>query len=283
LVDYAAPSSLREALEILGSGDHRILAGGTDFYPSLGDRPVTFDTLDISRVQGLRGIEKMADGWRIGAMTTWTDALRALLPPCFDAVKACACEVGSIQIQNAGTVAGNLCNASPAADGVPPLLVLDASVEIASTAGTRVLPLVSFITGVRETALGRGEMVTAVLIPNQPETARSGFRKLGSRTYLVISIAMVSVLIEPGADGRVERARVAVGSCSPVACSLPALEEALVGTPFEAGALAARVKPEHLSPLSPIDDVRATAGYRFDAVEELLRRALGDCCEEAFR
>jgi CO/xanthine dehydrogenase FAD-binding subunit len=280
VVLYNSPSSLGEALEILGGDDRRILAGGTDFYPALMDRPVTFDTLDISRVGVLRGIERTDAGWRIGATTTWTDIVRARLPRCFDGLKASAREIGSVQIQNAGTLAGNLCNASPAADGVPPLLTLDCRVEIASVAGSRVLPLASFITGVRETALLPGEMVVALLVPGQPDGARSAFRKLGSRTYLVISIAMVSALLVPGADGTVARARIAVGSCSPVARPLPALEAALIGAAFEPEALAARVRPEHLAPLSPIDDVRATASYRLEAVEELLRRALADCCDE---
>jgi CO/xanthine dehydrogenase FAD-binding subunit len=280
VVHYIAPSSLREALEVLGQESHRILAGGTDFYPALQDRPITFDTLDISGVSGLRGIDKTDQGWRIGATTTWTDILRAPLPPCFDALKAAAHEVGSIQIQNAGTVAGNLCNASPAADGVPPLLTLDSQVEITSLSGLRVLPLAAFITGVRDTALRPGEMVTAVLVPEQPEGARSAFRKLGSRTYLVISIAMVSVLLVPGADARLADARIAVGSCSPVACRLPALEAALRGGACEPAALAGCLRPEHLAPLSPIDDVRGSASYRLEAVEELLRRALADCCEE---
>jgi CO/xanthine dehydrogenase FAD-binding subunit len=280
VIRYDSPSSLREALEIIGTDDRRILAGGTDFYPALRDRPVTFDTLDISRVRGLRGVERTDEGWRIGATTTWTDIVRAQLPPCFEGLKAAAREVGSIQIQNAGTVVGNLCNASPAADGVPPLLTLDSQVEIASVSGSRVLPLEAFITDVRETALRPGEMVVAVLVPHQPDSARSAFRKLGSRSYLVISIAMVSALLAPGADGTVGRARIAVGSCSPVASSLPALEAALIGAPFEAEALVARVRPEHLAPLSPIDDVRAAASYRLEAVEELMRRVLADCCDE---
>jgi CO/xanthine dehydrogenase FAD-binding subunit len=283
VVEYIAPSSLREALEVLSLDKYRILAGGTDYYPALIDLPVSSDTLDISRVSSLRGIERADGGWRIGATTTWTEIVRARLPRCFDGLKASAREIGSVQIQNAGTLAGNLCNASPAADGVPPLLTLDTQLEIASASGSRMLPLDAFITGVRETALRPGEMVVAMLVPNQPDNARSGFRKLGSRTYLVISIAMVSALLVPGADGTVERARIAVGSCSPVARYLPALEAALMGAPFEPEALAARVRPEHLAPLSPIDDVRGTAGYRLEAVEELLRRALADCCDEGGR
>ena len=275
---YSVPTTLQEAIEFLASGEARILAGGTDFYPGLNDAPVDFDTLDIGRMECLRGIAETRDGWRIGATTSWTDVVRTPLPACFDGLKASAREVGSIQIQNAGTVAGNLCNASPAADGVPPLLTLDASVEIAGAAGIRTLPLADFITGVRQTALRPGEIVTAVLVPALPAAARSGFRKLGARRYLVISIAMVGAVVVPDADGTIAAARVAVGSCSPVAQRLPALERALAGAPFSAGAMAARVEPEHLSPLSPIDDIRGTAHYRNEAVADLIGRTLADCC-----
>lgn len=272
-VTYIAPRSLAEALEALGSGRMAILAGGTDVYPALRDRPPAGPLLDVTRIDGLRGIVRTADGgWGIGAATTWTDILRADLPPAFDGLKAAAREVGSIQIQNAGTVAGNLCNASPAADGVPPLLTLDAAVELASAHGSRRLPLADFITGVRATARRPDELVTAILIPPPPDRAHTAFLKLGSRAYLVISIAMVAALLAEDEAGRIAEARVAVGACSPVARRLPALEQALVGRPLAAAA--AQLRPEHLAPLAPIDDVRGSAGYRLQAVAVLLRRAL---------
>lgn len=263
--------SLDDALAALGEGA-RILAGGTDFFPALGERPATFPIVDITRAAGLRGIVREEDGWRIGAATTWTDLVRAPLPAAFDGLKAAAHEVGSIQIQNTGTIAGNLCNASPAADGVPCLLALDAVVELASQAGRRRLPLADFITGVRATALGPGEMMTAILVPDQPEASVSGFSKLGARRYLVISIAMVAAVVVPDGEGRVACARVAVGACSPVARRLPALEAALVGAPVDE--MAGRVVADQLAPLSPIDDVRGTAEYRSDAVLTLIRRVL---------
>ena len=112
-------------------GAWRILAGGTDFYPALGAKPLRENVLDINGLAELRGIAETPAHIVIGARTTWTDIVRAPLPPAFDALKQAAREVGSVQIQNAGTVAGNICNASPAADGVPALLVLDAEVELA--------------------------------------------------------------------------------------------------------------------------------------------------------
>lgn len=209
---------------------------------------------------------------RIGGRTTWTQVAAADLPPCFDALKQAAREVGSIQIQNAGTVAGNICNASPAADGVPPLLALDAMVELMSGAGVRRLPLGDFITGYRRTARRPDELVTAILVPRTIERGRSVFLKLGARKYLVISIAMVAAIVETDA-GQVTQARIAVGACSAVAQRMPALEAALLGRPARAG-LGDVAVADHVADLAPIDDVRATADYRRHAALALVRRAL---------
>ena len=132
---YALPSTLPEALALRAAGDWQILAGGTDFYPALVDTPIGADVLDISGLPALGKIERGTGGWRIGALATWTDLLAADLPPAFDALILAAREIGSLQIQNAASIAGNLCNASPAADGVPPLLILDARVELQSARG----------------------------------------------------------------------------------------------------------------------------------------------------
>ena len=125
---YLRPSTVEEAVAALAASGAKILAGGTDFYPALGDRPLKVPVLDITAIAELTGIRSASSLLRIGARTSWTDIAKADLPPAFDGLKAAAREVGSIQIQNAGTIGGNLCNASPAADGVPPLLTLDASV-----------------------------------------------------------------------------------------------------------------------------------------------------------
>ena len=235
--------------------------------------------MDISGLGELRGISNDANYIRIGGLTTWTDVIQTPLPRCFDALKSAAREVGSVQIQNRGTVAGNLCNASPAADGVPPLLALDAEVELASNAGARRMPLADFIVGNRKTQRRQDELLTAVWVPRTLERARSTFLKLGARRYLVISISMVAVVILVDA-GKVAAARVAVGSCSLVARRLTALERELVGASVREG-LGTRVTPDHLAPLSPIDDVRASAEYRRDASLTLVRRALDACVEAA--
>lgn len=209
----------------------------------------------------------------IGAGTTWTELLRADLPPAFDALKLAAREVGSIQIQNRGTVAGNLCNASPAADGVPPLLALDTEIELASSRGRRVLPLSDFIQGNRQTARQPDELLVALRIPRASTAGISHFLKLGARSYLVISIAMVATRLVLDETGRIMEAAIAVGACSAVAQRLRRLETALIGRHAGDEALAA-VADWPFDELSPIDDVRASAAYRRRAAAELVRRAL---------
>jgi len=276
---YLRPKTLDEAVVQLRMPGIQVLSGGTDFYPALGDRIAQEPVMDISGLRELRGISNDANYIRIGGLTTWTDVIQTPLPRCFDALKSAAREVGSVQIQNRGTVAGNLCNASPAADGVPPLLALDAEVELASSTGSRRMPLTEYIVGNRKTQRRADELLTAVWVPRTLEDARSTFLKLGARRYLVISISMVAVVILVDA-GKVAAARVAVGSCSVVARRMTALERELAGASIRDG-LGARVTPDHLAPLSPIDDVRATAEYRRDASVTMVRRALDACVEAA--
>jgi CO/xanthine dehydrogenase FAD-binding subunit len=268
---YLRPVELDEALTALAVRPRVILAGGTDYYPARVGRPVDDDVLDITGLSALKWIAETDAGWRIPALATWTDVIEAKLPPLFDGLKLAAREVGGVQIQNAGTLCGNLCNASPAADGIPNLLALDTRVELASAAGQRTLPVAEFVTGNRRTARRPDELVTALVIPKPAHAARSTFLKLGARKYLVISIVMVGAVVETDGD-MVAAARIGVGSCSAAAKRLPALEQRLAGRKLSS--LADAVEASDLSPLSPIDDVRGTAAYRSDAALTLVRRAL---------
>jgi CO/xanthine dehydrogenase FAD-binding subunit len=275
---YRRPETLAEALALLAAAPEPplLLAGGTDVYPARASaeawlRHAPRPVLDLSAIAGLAALEDRGDHTRIGAGVTWARLRDAPLPPWFDALRQAARQVGGVQVQARGTLLGNLCNASPAADGVPPLLALDAEIELASARGTRRLKLAEFILGNRRTALAPDEIATALLIPHAAGASRSGFLKLGSRAYLVISIVMVAGVIEAEA-GRITRARLAIGACSEVAQRLPGLEAALAGLPpaETAGALL----PAHLAALAPIDDVRATAEYRRHAALVLVRRLL---------
>ena len=277
---YFRPSSLQDALNVLADTRATILAGGTDVFPALGDRPLSGPVLDISAIEEIKNVRTDAEHITLGARTTWSELLAAPLPPGFDGLKAAAREIGSVQIQNQATIAGNLCNASPAADGVAALLALDADVILASRATQRILPLSGFILGNRKTARRPEELLIAIRIPRRVENAVSTFLKLGARRYLVISIVMVAANLVLEEDGSIREALICVGSCSPVAMRLPELERKLVGEVAQPS-LGRRVQPAHLAPLSPIDDVRATASYRRDAALTLVGRALEVCAQKA--
>ena len=269
---FAQPTRLDEALDLAARYRPLVLAGGTDLMvgasADLGPGPV----MDISRVAELKGVRATDDAVTIGGGTTWSELVEANLPHGLDGLKAAALEVGSIQIQNRGTIAGNLCNASPAADGVPPLLTLDAALEIQASGTHRLLPVAQFITGNRKTLLHPGELVTAIRMPRRLAEGRSTFLKLGSRRFLVISIVSAAALLVVERN-RVAEARVAVGACSAVAQRLPELEAALVGQGFDAS-LRNVAMAEHVAGLTPIDDVRGTGTYRKDAALQLVREAL---------
>ena len=294
---YLRPSTLAEALAALADGKLSptsadevdrltVLAGGTDFFPAQTARRAWLEkapqnVLDTWGIEELRGIRRGEGGVSFGALTTWTEICDADLAPAFDGLKLAAREVGGRQVQNRGTITGNICNASPAADGVPPLLTLDASVEIASIRGRRSMPLAEFITGNRRTALAPDELVTAVHVPRQSPDARSVFLKLGARSYLLISIVSVAALLEQDADGRIAKAALAVGACSAVPVRLTELELRLPGAKPDA---ITRLVEQHVGPaLSPIDDVRGSASYRKHAAAVLVARALDEILETGAR
>jgi CO/xanthine dehydrogenase FAD-binding subunit len=276
---YFRPNSLQDALSVLADTRATILAGGTDVFPSLGERPLSGPVLDISGLAEIRGVQFAAEHIVFGARTTWSELLAAPLPRGFDGLKAAAREVGSVQIQNAATIAGNLCNASPAADGIAALLALDAELVLASRSGSRTLPLSEFILGNRKTARRPDELLTSIRVPRRVEDSVSTFLKLGARRYLVISIVMVAANLVVDTGGSIREALICVGSCSAAALRLAELERDLVGRPVQAG-LGKFVNAGHLAQLSPIDDVRATAEYRRDAARTLVERALEACAQK---
>ena len=280
---YLRPDRLESALTELARAPCTVVAGGTDVYAGVG-APPRGPLLDVSSLPGIRGIDVQAGTRevRIGALTTWSDVVRTALPAHVRALVQAAGEVGGVQIQNRGTVGGNLCNASPAADGVPPLLALDGRVQLTSLRGQRELPIGRFVLGNRRTALAADELLTAVVIPGRSPRAVSTFLKLGHRRYLVISIAMVAVALDFDAQDRVSACGIAVGACSAAARRLAELENALTGLPRGEFSAAARdlLAGDVFGALSPIDDVRATRAYRLDAVRSLLQRALAELAME---
>jgi CO/xanthine dehydrogenase FAD-binding subunit len=275
MVPYLRPATLDQALAALAADPGlRVVAGGTDVYPALAEAAPRTPMLDLSALP-LRGITRDEGGWRLGALTTWTDIARADLPVPIHGLQQAAVEVGSPQIQNTGTIAGNIVNASPAADGTVALLALGAEVEVAGPNPRRV-PLGNFVLGPRKVALAPGELVTAIHIPD-PGDGVGGFLKLGARKYLVISIAMVAATLRID-RGVIVQAGIAVGSCSPIARRLTGLEERLRRVPLAQAA--AQVRPEDAEGLAPISDVRADAAYRAESVPLLVSRLLARLSKE---
>lgn len=270
-MSYHSPTDLAAALRLAASARCTVIAGGTDVFPAQTQGRPPAQLLDVTQISELKQIAHHTDHTRIGAATSWSTLIGTNLAPAFDGLKQAAATVGSVQIQNAGTIAGNLCNASPAADGVPPLLTLDAQIELSSAArGPRTVDLSDFITGPRSITLEPDELVIAILVPHPPEAAQSAFEKLGSRAYLVISISMTAALVCCDSHGKITQARVAVGACSAVAQRLKSLETSLIGTAPQD----ITITPDHLAPLSPIGDVRGSAEYRLDVVGTQIKRAI---------
>tara|TARA_B100001057_G_scaffold254577_1_gene254790 strand:+ start:1648 stop:2493 length:846 start_codon:yes stop_codon:yes gene_type:complete len=278
---YLRPDKLDDALDWLAVKQPLVIAGCTDIYPTRHTPSLEGPLLDITAIDELRGIE-MRDGWRrFGAATSWSEILRTPLPTSYAMLKQASSEIGAVQIQNSGTIGGNLCTASPAADSVPCLMALDAEIELSSVRGRRRLDLAAFFTGARQTALQPDELVIAIHIPEKAETGISGFHKLGARHYLVISIAMVAVRLVVEA-GRIISARIVIGACAPVATRLKELEAALVGVSLdEIPERAQQIDDDIHRSLAPIDDVRASTDYRYRAAAEITQRMIADLCVKA--
>jgi CO/xanthine dehydrogenase FAD-binding subunit len=261
-VDVHAPHTLEEALRL--RADHpgaRPIAGGTDLMVALNaDRERPEALIDLGRVDELRGWRYEDDEIVLGAGLTYTEATRGELAAALPALATASRTVGSPQIRNRGTIGGNLGTASPAGDSLPPLLVGDARIELASTGGRRTLPLAEFLVGPKRNALADDELVVAIRL--RPSRAPQTFMKVGPRNAMVISICSLAL----SADRERGELRAAFGSAGPVV--------SLVTAPLdEAASFAERV----VAAASPIDDVRGTAAYRRHALGVLTRRALARC------
>ena len=275
---YLRPGNLDQALDALSQRALAIVAGGTDFYPARVGQPLDDDVLDISAIAGLGAIEERGDDWRIGALATWSDLIAAELPPCFDGLKLAAHAVGGVQIQNAGTVAGNLCNASPAGDMIIPLLLLDAEVELASwNEGAvifRRIPLAEFFTGPGATRKQHDELLTAIefVVPESGFVA--GFYKSGPRPALeiaTVSLGVAGVL----KNGALHAARVAIGAAAPTALRALRVEAALEGQRLD-DSLITKAADLAAEEATPIDDMRASAWYRRHLIRVFAGRLLHD-------
>ena len=282
-IDVLTPRSLKEALGILHESPTglRIVAGGSDVIVQLRDGVIKPQRLlNILPLKELRFVRKEGDRIHIGALATYNDITTSTFTrdhawPLVEAAK----QIGAIQLQNTATIGGNLGNASPAGDSLPPLYAFDAVVVTRSKSGAREIPIEEFYLGYRKTALKQDELITEVHFKALGNQDRGAYKKLGLRVANAISIVDVAVVLRGHrSDETFDDARVALGAVAPTIKRAKACEQALRRRPLtqqtleDAAALAT-------DDAVPIDDIRASARYRKDVVAPLVYEAL----EEALR
>lgn len=278
------PKTLKEALELLEKLEQaKPVAGGTDLLLLLRDGACKAKNLvDLSLIDELKYVEEGDGEIRIGAATTHNSLLQSsLIAEKAPALRDACAGIGSAQIRNLGTMGGNLCNASPAADTAPPLLTLDATVEIASFTGLRSIPLYNLFAGPKLNSLQPNEILTEIRFPVPPEGAGMSFQKIGRRRGYTISIVNAAAYVELDSDF-CRRAQLALGSVAPTPLRLRSLEEWLKDQKLTERLIEETVPACHRL-VSPVDDIRASAEYRREMSCVLMRRALNEAWDRARR
>jgi CO/xanthine dehydrogenase FAD-binding subunit len=279
------PRSLQEALEMKKNYGERakVLAGGTDLLVLLKDGKLKAETvMSLSGVSELNFIRSEDGGVTLGALASHRDvALSPLMQQRYpDLVEACS-QVGAIQIQNLGTVGGNICNASPAADAAPPLLSMDAVLTLASTRGERRVPINQFFLGPRETVLEPDEILKDMFLPHGAGRRGATYLKLGRREAMEIAIVGIGVAVHlNGSDHLISECRIAMGSVAPTPVRARPAEE-LMNNKEITSELIDEVAAVAAEAARPISDVRASAEYRLDMIRVLCRRAFQAALERA--
>jgi len=277
-IDVLTPRDLDDALEILHENGEglRIVAGGSDVIVQLRDGVIkTEKLLNILPLKQLRFVRKQDSQIHIGALATYNDIVTSQLArehawPLVEASR----QIGAIQLQNTATLGGNLGNASPAADSLPPLYALDAVVVTRSKAGTREIPIEKFFVSYRKTALQPDELIAEVHFTALGKEDRGAFRKLGLREANAISIVGVATVLRGrSSNDTYNEARVALGAVAPTIRRARACEQALTHAPITRGLLK-KAAELALADAVPIDDIRGSARYRKDVLASVVYQAL---------
>lgn len=283
---YQEPRSLEEAVRILGERpDAGIVAGGTDLVVAdrSGKRALPAALIAIHGLAELRGI-KPGDGGatRIGALVTHADLeTSALIRKTYTALSDASALVGSPATRHMGTIGGNLCNASPAMEAGSPLLVFDAAVELASSTGSRRLPVAEFLVGPARTAMNPGEVLTGVLLPRLPaDRAGSAYLRLEYRQAMEIAVVGAAAMLSLDGSGRCAIARLGLTAVAPTCIRAKEAEAVLEGQVLSAS-LIEQAAAAAAAAAKPIDDVRGSAEYRREMVAVIAGRALSSAWRRA--
>ncbi|MCS7126331.1 MAG: xanthine dehydrogenase family protein subunit M [Aigarchaeota archaeon] len=276
--NYYRFTCLEDLLKFLYENpDSKLLAGGTDLIVQMRSKKIKPDKIvDISRVSELRYIEEDKDSIKIGALTTIEELKNSVIikkwaPPLWTAVK----DFATWQVRNIATIGGNICNASPAADTAPPLIVLRSKLRLRDLKGQRLVKVEEFFKGPGETIIKDGEVLTEVVIPKYEEGWRFSFIKLGKRVSHILSIVNVAVGLKR-AEGKIQDIIVALGSVAPTPIRSRSVEEYLKDREATYENID-RASLEVVKDIKPISDVRASAEYRVEMSKVLVRRALREC------
>ena len=283
---YEAPKTLEQAIKLLDSanGQARVLAGGTDVLIQLRSGRAEPELLvDVKGIAELRSIAAEDGGYRIGAAATCMEliehaAFAQAWPGVIDGVKY----IGSVQVKGRATMGGNLCNASPAADSVPALIAAGARVCIAGPGGRRETPVEAFVTGPGKTMLGKGELVTAFMLPPRAPHSGDAYLRFTPRTEMDIAVVGAAVNLTLDDRGVCALARVSLGAVAARALLVPEAAAALTGTKVDAAALQ-RMAAAASAACRPIDDKRGTKEFRIKIAGVMARRAAEIALERAGR
>ena len=273
--ELTACDSLQDALAALAADPSaRPFAGGTDLMVLMdaGHLPPG-RYIDLWKVRELRDIDVTAEAVTLGALTTYTEVLKAeILRREFPMLGIAAAETGGIATQNRGTIGGNIANASPAADTPPALVAYDAELELVSSRGVRRVAYEKFHTGYKKMDLAPGELIARVRLPRGRKGWRDYYRKVGTRKAQAISKVCFAAAADV-ADGRVRDLRVALGSVAPTVVRCTATETAVRGHAVD-DAVVVKAQRALASEIQPIDDIRSTAAYRLRVAQNVLREFL---------
>lgn len=273
---YERPQTADAAVELLSSesGTCRVLAGGTDVLVQLKSGFVEPDlVVDIKAIAGMKDITEEADGYRIGAAVSGAElgehaGVVALWPGVVEGFEL----IGSTQVQGRATMAGNLCNGSPAADAVPGLVAADATARIEGPKGTRDCPILDIPAGPGRTNLAKGEIITSIFLPARPDKASDAYLRFIPRTEMDIAVASAGVSLVLDDNDTITDARVSLGAVAPTVLLVEAASAALVGSKLDDAALDALASACEAA-CNPIDDKRGTIEFRTEVAGVMAKRA----------